>query len=227
MGDHKLRVKFDPVENLIDFFIEVGKLKEIPKKGWVLIGVKNPESITEHSFQVAIMAWVLGKKKKINFNIERILKMALVHDLCEVYAGDETPYDKILPKDKKEWPELFDKWPRSSKSKKIKNFLKRHKKERASLMKLISRLPLTIREEILDLWLDYERGLTKEARFVRQINRVETLFQALEYGRRSKRRPFKSWWIGSKELIDDPLLIKFMEELDKKFRPKKPRNKGT
>ena len=208
------------LKKLIHFFIEVGKLKEIPKKGWVLIGVENPESIMEHSFQVALMAWILGKQKKVKLNIEKILKISLIHDLCELYAGDETPYDKILPKNKEEWPELFDKWPRFTKAEKMKKHCERHEKEKTCLKKLIANLPL-LKKEILDLWFDYEQGRTKEARFVKQVNRMQTLLQALDYGRKHKIRVYKSWWIGSKEKIDDPLLIQFMEELEKEFHPQK------
>ena len=63
-------------------------------------------------------------------------------------------------------------------------------------------------------------GLTKEARFVKQVNRVETLLQALEYAKESKTRPYKSWWIGSEEKVDDPFLLKFMKALEKKFHSK-------
>ena len=205
------------MREFIDFFLKVGRLKEMPKKGWVLIGVRNPESIIEHSFQVALMAWFLGERKKIKLNIERVLKIALIHDLCEVYAGDETPYDKILPKDRKEWPNLFDKWPRATKAEKVKDALRRHKKEELSLKRLIAKLPDVTKQEIFHLWIDYEEGRTKEARFVRQVNRIQTLLQALDYGRKYKIRVYKSWWIGTKEKVDDPLLLQFMKELEREF----------
>lgn len=164
------------------------------------------------------MAWILGEKKKLN--VERVIKIALIHDLCELYAGDTTPYDLVLPKNKKEWSKLFDNWPRFSQSKKVKIFQEKHKKERASLIKLISKLPPGLKKEIKNLWLDYVKGSTKEGRFVRQINRLETLLQAVEYGKETKRRPFKSWWVGSEEQIDDPLLVEFMLEIGKKFYQK-------
>lgn len=207
------------MEEFLNFFNNIGKLSKIPRRGWELIGIKNPQTIGEHMFRVAIMAWILGKERNINLNMERILKMALIHDLCELYAGDTTPYDydNILPRDKRKWPKLFDKWPRFSKPEKIKYFLEKHKKEKESLEKLISGLPSTIKKEILGLWLRYEHGSTREARFVKQVNRIETLLQALEYAEESKSRPYKSWWIGSEEKVDDPLLLEFMKSLEKKF----------
>jgi len=208
------------MKNFIDFFQKLGKLRETPRRGWVLIGAKNPATIVDHTFRLAIMSWLLAEEKKTKFNIEKILKISLVHDICELYAGDITPYDYgLLPKDKKKWPELFDKWPRYPKKKKMKNSFSRHKEERDSLKKVISKLSPKIKKEILDLWLDYEKGTTKEGRFVRQVNRLETLFQAIEYGKEMKKRPYKSWWIGTEERVDDPVLLEFMHELGKKFHP--------
>ena len=213
----KSKVRAGGMDKILDFLIQVGKLKTLLRKGPVLIEAKNPETIAEHIFRVAIMGWILGEAKKVKFNIERILKLALIHDLCEVSIGDISPYDGILPKDKKEWPGLFDKWPRFSKTEKRKIIRKKQKRETKALERLIVELPWDLKKEIKSLWLDYRQGSTKEARFIRQVNRIETLLQALEYSRQDKRRPFKSWWIGSVEQVDDPLLVKFMEGLDKNF----------
>lgn len=207
------------MKNLLEFFIDIGKLKKIPRTGWVLIGIKNPESIAEHIFHEAIMVWILAKEKNSNLDINRIIKIALVHDICELYAGDITPYDEILPKNKKEWPELFDKWPRASKKVKIRNFLKKHKKERKGLDKIISNLPSSLKNEILNYWLDYELGLTKEGRFAKQVGKLNTLLQALEYGKETKRRVYKAWWVGTKERVDDPYLIDLIKALEKKYHP--------
>ena len=102
------------MDKIIKFFSEIGKLKLIPRRGWVIRDVKNPESIAEHTFRVAIMAWVLADRKNSKLNLEKLIKMALIHDLCEVYSGDITPYDSILPKDKKKRQELLKTWPRFS-----------------------------------------------------------------------------------------------------------------
>jgi len=82
------------MKNILNFLIEVGRLKKIPRKGWILRRIRNPETIAAHTFRMAIMAWILGKQKKLNIN--KILKMSLIHDLCEIYAGDTTPYDTLL-----------------------------------------------------------------------------------------------------------------------------------
>ncbi len=50
--------------------------------------VGHVENDAEHSYQVALVAWALNYQYKLNFSDEKILKLALVHDLVEVYAGD-------------------------------------------------------------------------------------------------------------------------------------------
>jgi len=206
------------MKNILNFLIEVGKLKKIPRKGWVLRGIKNPETIAAHTFRLAFMAWLLGKQMKLNVN--KILKMCLIHDICEVYAGDTTPYHPLLPKSQKEWKKTTQKWPRFSKKEKEKFFHEKYGKENKALKKLIFKLPPVIKKEIKNLWSDYEKGLTSEGRFVRQVDRVENLLQALEYWQKEKKFAIEPWWIQIEELVDRPLLIEFLEVLEKKFHRK-------
>ena len=211
------------MEELVKFFFEVGKLKKMARRGWVINNIKNPESIAEHVFRAALMAWFLGTKKK-GLNIERIIKMALIHDLCEIYAGDTTPYDSVLPRTKKQREKLMKTWPRFSDSqkKKIKN--NKHKKEKKSLEKLIEKIPTDLKKEIRNLWLDYEYGLTPEGRFFHQTDRVENFLQALEYWKRYKKPPQKPWWLWAREFFDDSLLLEFIKDMEKIFHSeKKPR----
>ncbi|KKP30895.1 MAG: hypothetical protein A2312_03275 [Candidatus Staskawiczbacteria bacterium RIFOXYB2_FULL_32_9] len=209
--------------NLLKFLTESGKLKTIPRSGWVLRGVKNPESIAEHTFRVALMAWTLGRQKH-NFNIEKLIKIALVHDLCEVYAGDITPYDTILPKDTKKRKEMLKTWPRFTEAQKKKLSESKHKKEKQGLNKLIKNLPAGLKKEMEMLWLDYEKGLSREGRFFKQIDRAENLLQSLEYWQIDKSLPQKSWWTQANELFDDKLLLELVGNMDKEFhkthRPK-------
>jgi len=206
------------MKDILNFLIEVGELKKMPRRGWALRGIKNPETIAAHTFRMTIMSWILCRRK--NLNLDKVLKMCLIHDICEVRAGDTTPYDSILPKDKRQWKKVFDKWPRLSKKQKEKLFLRKYKKEDAGLRELIVNLPLNIKKEIYSLWDDYEKGLTPEGKFVRQLDRVENLLQALEYWKEKKKFAIGSWWVQIEELIDDPVLLEFMDALDKKFHSK-------
>lgn len=211
------------MNNILNFFIEVGKLKKMPRRGWVLRNIKDPESIAEHTFRVALMAWILGKKKH-NLNIEKIIKMALIHDICEVYAGDTTPYDSIIPKSKKKLAELMKVWPRFSPAEKERLSKKKFNKEKKALERLLKNLPAAVGAEIKNLWLDYERGSTIEGRFFKQADRLENFLQSLEYWKKYKNPPQKPWWDQARELFDDPILLEFIDTMDKKFhKSQKPK----
>ena len=192
----------------------------MPRRGWVIRDIKNPESIAEHTFRAALMAWILGESKKKKLNIEKLIKMALIHDLCELYAGDATPYDSILPKSKKKRAELLKTWPRFSKKEKEKISREKYKKEEKGLEKLISGLPLDAKKEIKSLWLDYENGLSSEGRFFKQTDRVENFLQAMEYWKKYKKPPQKPIWIWAREFFDDPILLEFIKEMNEKFHKK-------
>jgi len=202
-------------ENLLVFFSELEKLKDMPRRGWVINDIKNPESIASHIFRASIMAWILGNKQKIN--IERVLKTALIHDICEVYAGDTTPYDSLLPKDDKKRKALMKTWPRLSDIEKKKLQEKKFKKEKSALEKITKNLPRDLSNEIKHLWFDYEKGLTKEGRFFKQADRLENFLQAMEYREKYKKPPKEPWWEWAKEYFDDPISLEFIEELAKKF----------
>lgn len=118
------------MDKIIKFFSEVGKLKDIKRRGWIIRDIKNPESIADHSFRAALMGWILAEKSGRKLNISKLLKMAIVHDLCEVYAGDTTPYDTILPKDKKKRRELLKTWPRFSEAQRKKLSEKKFRNEK-------------------------------------------------------------------------------------------------
>jgi putative hydrolase of HD superfamily len=201
------------LENILDFIVKIGRLKRVPRRGWVLRGVKNPETIGTHTFMVTLMGWIFAKKENLRLDEEKLLKMGLSHELCEVYAGDTTPYEPILFQGK----EIFKKWIRFSKREKEKFFLRDYEKEKKALQRLLKNFSRDLKEEIFGLWDEFKKNRTKEARFLNQIYALETLLQALVYWKRNKRFPIRPWWEWSFERIEDPLCLEFLETMKKKF----------
>lgn len=208
-------------KKLIHFFTTVGRLKKTKRTGWVLRGVKEPESIADHTFRMALMAWFLAKGKGLN--CAKVIKMALVHDLCEVYAGDMTPHDEQVSHGLDADKNIFNRWPRQSKEKKERLVKKKHEKERESLEKIIGDLPEELQNEVESLWLEYEEGMTEEGKFLRQLDRVENVLQASEYQAENKKLPMGSFWEQIRELVDDPDLISFVKAVDAHFYRKDQR----
>lgn len=143
-------------ERLIEFFQEINKLKRIKRSGWVVDKVKNPESIAEHLFRTAVMCMFLGDPKRLDLN--KALKMALIHDIAEARIGDIITY-----------------W-RYPKAVPVKEKAKREEK---AIVEMASGLEGG--KDLLELWKEFEDRRTEEARFVKQVEKLEMALQALEY----------------------------------------------
>lgn len=208
------------MKNELKFLIEVNKLKETPRTGWVWLKVKDPETIAEHMFRVAVMSWILAREKRPRLNIERVIKISIAHDLCEVYAGDMTPYWGLLPKNKVKRDRFVRRWVRLPQKEKEKRAKIKYKKEKKSLLQLILHLEPALKEEIFSCWLDYEKGITREGKFVKQVDKIEAMLQAIEYFGAKENNEVSGWWEEIGELVEDPLLLDFIKVIQKKLYKK-------
>jgi putative hydrolases of HD superfamily len=207
------------MEGIIHFLFKVNKLKETVRTGWIIWRIKNPETIAEHIFRVSFLSYLLGWKK--NYNIGRIIKTALSHDLCEVYAGDVTPlfYYQNLDIKRKKDREILMKGIRLTKEEKEKMSKIKFENEKKSLLKLIDQLDESIKHEILFRWLDYEKGISAEGRFTRQVDWIENLIQSLEY--LGPKKSGKGWWEIAEEKIFDHLLLEFLKVIQIRYYRKR------
>lgn len=74
------------MRRIVDFLFEAGMLKRTPRTGWQFLG-SGEESVSDHICRTALLAFVLASKKE-NIDMEKVLKMALFHDLPEARTGD-------------------------------------------------------------------------------------------------------------------------------------------
>jgi len=141
---------------LLEAYLELNHLKQLYRQGWLRRGVPldRCESVAEHVFNMAMLAWWIADAYFPNLDVNRVLRMVLVHELGEIYAGDITPGDHMSAEEK-------------------------HRLEREGFMRVVNKLPEG--ETYLSLWEEFEEGATSEARLVRQIDRLEMGFQALIY----------------------------------------------
>ena len=208
------------MREILNFLIEVGKLKGKKRRGWEIHKIKNAETTAEHIFHLAFLVWILGENKRMN--MERAIKMALVHDICEIYSPDFTSYDAVAIKGKKRLTikEVLNLKPESGRPSKDQRMeLERVKKilEAKAMNKLTAHLPPALRREMKNLWLDYENGVSREGRFVKQADKTINLMQGLAYWKKYGRIPYRLWVRRIKEVLDDPVLVAFMRTLEKKF----------
>jgi len=74
------------LDRIVDFLFEVGMLKRTPRSGWQFLGAGS-ESVAEHVFRTAMIAFVLARMDG-EVDSDRMLRLALVHDLPETRTGD-------------------------------------------------------------------------------------------------------------------------------------------
>jgi len=212
-GKGAVKNKLD--RNLIEFILKIGKLKEVKRKGWILRGVKNPESIASHSFLVAFSSWVFSRSRRLDQ--EAMIVMSLLHNVFSAEIGDHTPHDVFLEK-LKDIDRVIETFPWIG-LKQEKEIIMRDtlQKESDAIDLLLKYLPHYQRHELKYLWLEFKTGTSREGRYTRQVDHIETVLQAMEYHKEDKNISPTSFWLGLKEVVDDPTLLRFVEALDKHY----------
>ncbi|HHU61114.1 MAG TPA: HD domain-containing protein [Natronincola sp.] len=137
------------LERQIRFIIEIDQMKHILRRNLVIDGSRR-ENDAEHSWHLALMAMILSEYAEEEVELSKVIKMVLMHDLVEVYAGDTFCYDAEGGKDKEE-------------------------REKLAAEKLFSILPCDQGEELKLLWFEFEERKTPEAKFAACLDRLQPL----------------------------------------------------
>jgi len=77
---------------LVDYLFSIGIMKRTERSGWRTIGMREPESVAEHSFCTALIGWALARMEGADEG--KVLKMCLLHDLHESRTGDLNKMNK-------------------------------------------------------------------------------------------------------------------------------------
>ena len=135
-------------EKQLNFLVEVDKMKTILRQT-LLVDKSRQENDAEHSWHFALMAMILYEyADQTKVNLTRVLKMALVHDLIEIYAGDTFAYDEKGNESKAE-------------------------RENLAADKLFELLPQDQGEEIRNLWQEFDLMETADSQYAAAIDRLQ------------------------------------------------------
>ena len=140
-------------KDIAKFLYEMGQLKRVKRSGWWIAGVKDPESVAEHSFRTAVVAYILAQLE--GADLEKVVSMALFHDMSEARTNDAHRIVRRYV----DW-EGVDKKAVEDQSK---------------------RLPEKMGERITSIISEFEQAVSLEARVVRDADLLECLVQAREY----------------------------------------------
>lgn len=75
------------MQQIVDFILELDKLKSVTRKIRPR-GLDRYENTAEHSWQITMLALALAQYANEPVNIDRLIRMLLIHDIGEIDAGD-------------------------------------------------------------------------------------------------------------------------------------------
>lgn len=157
------RVKRAFTMALIDFLLNFGRLKRVPRTGWLLRGVSlgDVESVAEHTLRASILSIFIARllnSKGADVDTLKVAEMAVLHDLAEAM---------ILDMDQEVLKEI--------------GYERKREMEHAAEGMLLEELPEDLKLKYRRLLDELHEGKSLEARIVKASDKLEMMIQALEY----------------------------------------------
>lgn len=147
------RSKITRLRQLIDFLRTIERFKLV-ERSLVASDLKRVESDAEHVWHLVMFLLVFEHDLPPNLDRLKLLKLAFVHDLPEIYAGDTLAFDTKGRKGKK-------------------------KREQAAASRLFGELPPDLGHEFQALWEEFEARETPEAKLVHAMDKPQPILQNL------------------------------------------------
>ena len=142
-----------PLAGAASFLYETGHLKNVPRSGWLLLGIPEPESIAEHSFRIGMVGIVLAAIE--GADVGHTAALCLIHDVHETRIGDVPSVGRAYV------------------TTAIPEAVTAHQ---------TADMPERAAKVVQDLVAEYEATATLESRVAHDADKIETLLQAREYG---------------------------------------------
>ena len=138
----------DRLKRQLHFLAEADKMKNVFRQT-LLVDKSRAETDAEHAWHMSLMAMTLFEYAGFDgVDLNRVIRMAILHDLVEIYAGDTFAYDAKGNEDKED-------------------------RERESADKLFSLLPDELATEYRLLWEEFDRMDTPDALYAAAIDRLQ------------------------------------------------------
>jgi putative hydrolase of HD superfamily len=131
------------------FLREIDRLKSVVRQS-PLLDRSRKENSAEHSWHLAMYAWLLQEYAAEQVDVAKVIQMLLLHDVVEIDAGD-TPIHSAKPQ------------------------AEQAALETKAAVRLFGLLPETQRDQLMALWLEFERAETSDAKFAKALDRFQPL----------------------------------------------------
>jgi len=181
------------LDQLVQFWEIAARLKAEPRRGWLKkLRLQRNESVADHSFALSLLCLFEGERR--GYDVEKLLKLALLHDLEEAITGDLTPKEK------------------ESRGENVVRTQKISAREQ-----LLSYFPQENQRAYRELWSQLENERSKEAQLVHELDKLEMALQANEYARRGiEATKLKEFYQSSMATMKDPKLRRLLDEISPK-----------
>lgn len=150
-------------KKILEFFAEAGMLKRVRRSGWWVLGIKDTETVADHSFRCAVIGYVLAKMEKVA--PYKVLLMTLFNDIHEARINDL--------------------------HKMAQRYVDFEEAEDRAFREQINSLPASIGRELIRLHAEYREQETPESIIARDADILECLIQAKEYHQHGFREAVK------------------------------------
>ncbi|MFC1698839.1 HD family hydrolase [Candidatus Omnitrophota bacterium] len=186
------------MKSILNFILEAGMLKQVPRSGWSVLGIKRAESVAGHSFRCAVIGYLLARME--GEQSEEVLLMTLFNDLHEARIGDlhkmAQRYLNIQAAEDHSFAEQIDKLPKA-----IKQELKasRRKYRRQSSKAAIIARDADILECLIQAQEYYQQGFKQAAKFMRKAPGHLVTKSAKRLWRQAKTSDPNAWWVSLSE----------------------------
>ena len=158
--------------NLIEYLL---KLKNLKRTGWISKAkILRAESVADHSYSLTALSMVFSDL--LGLDTEKVMKMCIIHDLAESIIGDYMPEELSI--------------------------VEKKKKEDDAMKIVISSFPDKISLLYSKMWKEFSSNQTKEARLVKQLDKVEMFLQANHYLKNGYSYEFLSPFLRVLDNID-------------------------
>lgn len=132
----------------LSFLREIDRLKSVLRQS-PLLDRSRKENSAEHSWHLALYAWILADYAAAHVDVGRVVKMLLLHDIVEVDAGD-TPIHGVLDGSQQG-------------------------REQLAADRIFGLLPAEQCAQLRDLWSEFEAGESADAQFAKALDRFQPL----------------------------------------------------
>lgn len=187
----------DNIEKIFEFTKISEELKNT--KRWMhTVQMTKKETSADHSWHLALLVPIVAKELNLDVNLEKSILLALIHDLVEAIAGD-TDYSSIANG--------------------INTIEDKNRKERQAIKEIEKSLPEKSGKMVKEIWEEYDKAETKEARFIKALDKIEAINHMLVVGMQCYDQPDLIAPYPIKAVINFPDLKPVLKELHKRLKP--------